>query len=282
MLPSPVENLQELISLSKIGKPLTMYCNVQAFKEKMDSGQVCLGAGITFTDITVTECVAPNMDFLWIDLEHNPITMETMTKHIIAGRATNTMSIVRIPSDEPAWIKRALDSGAEGIILPQAKSYEEVADYVSLCRYPPVGTRGFGPRRPTDYGRFRGQEYLDTANEKLFVVAQIESAGAMEDLDKIVAIEELDSLVLGPADLSGSLGHMMQTDHPVVEGAINEVISKGRANGKYIGMGLGADADFAVKWATAGVHWLQAGNDFEYMNRFSSNLVSEIHSRLSE
>jgi 2-keto-3-deoxy-L-rhamnonate aldolase RhmA len=138
-----------------------MYCHTKKFREKLDSGKLCLGPGITFADPAVTESIAPIADFVWIDLEHNPTNLQTMLAHLIAARAGGTMGLVRVASNDLGWIKRVLDSGAEGIILPQAQSYDEVAAFVSACRYPPLGTRGFGPRRPTNYGRLAGAEYLD-------------------------------------------------------------------------------------------------------------------------
>ena len=255
-----------------------MYCNTQAFRKKLDSGQLCLGPSITFCDPAVTESIAPTADFVWIDLEHNPTNLQTMLAHLIAARAGGTMGIVRIPSGEIAWIKRVLDSGAEGIILPQAGSSDEIAAYVSACRYPPMGTRGFGPRRPTNYARIGGQEYLDSANRELFVVAQIETTGALEEIERIVEIEGLDSIVVGPHDLSGSLGMLGQVEHPMVVDAINHVVTTAREAGLYVGMGMGASAEFAIKSANVGVQWLQVGNDFEYMNVFADRLYAEIRS----
>lgn len=258
-----------------------MYCNTKTFRQKLDSGQLCLGPGITFADPAVTESIAPTADFVWIDLEHNPTNLETMMGHLVAARAGGTMAIVRVPSGDVAWIKRVLDSGAEGIILPQAGSYEEVAAYVSACRYPPMGTRGFGPRRPTNYGRIGGQEYLDSANRELFVVAQIETVGALNDIDRIVKVEGLDSVVVGPHDLSGSLGMLGQVDHPTVVDAINRIVTTAREAGLYVGMGMGASAEFARKAADTGVHWVQVGNDFEYMNLFAGSLYDQIRSTAS-
>lgn len=253
-----------------------MYCNTKKFREKMDAGQLCFGPGITFADPAVTESISPSADFVWIDLEHNPTNLETMMGHLIAARAAGTMALVRVPSNDLGWIKRVLDTGAEGIILPQAQSYEDVAAFVSACRYPPLGTRGFGPRRPSNYGRISGDEYLEIANRDLFVVAQIETVRSLDEIDRIVQIDGLDSLVVGPYDLSGSLGMLGQLDHPTVVAAMRRAVSTGREAGLYIGMGMGVAPDFATQAAKMGVQWLQVGNDFEYLNLFADQLFSEI------
>jgi 2-keto-3-deoxy-L-rhamnonate aldolase RhmA len=239
--------------------------HINRMREKLQAGEVVLGAGITLSDATVTEALAPSVDFFWIDLEHNAMTTESMLGHLIAARAGGTASIVRIPSGDVGWIKRVLDSGAEGIILPRAYSAREAADFVSACRYPPLGTRGFGPRRPMQYGRLDQQEYLQQANRDLFVAVQVETIELLAELDDVLALEGLDSLVLGPQDLSGSMGRLGETTHPDVVDAMKTVASQAKSAGKFIGSGLGADPGFARVLIDCGVQWLQAGNDFEYM-----------------
>jgi 2-keto-3-deoxy-L-rhamnonate aldolase RhmA len=257
-----------------------MICNIEKFREKLAAGVFCLGAGITFSDPTVTEALADSVDFFWIDLEHNPTSLESMTGHLLAARAGGTPALVRIPSGEVAWIKRVLDAGAEGIILPQAQSAAEVRAFVSACRYPPQGTRGFGPRRPSNYGRFGGRDYLDHANRHLFVVAQVETVSALNQIDEIVEIKGLDSLVVGPYDLSGSMGMPGEVHHPDVKAAIQTVVEKSRAVGLYVGMGMGADRGHALEAAGLGVNWAQCGNDFEYMIRTVDGLFADVRGEL--
>ena len=212
--------------------------NMARMRDKLRAGKIVLGAGITLSDPTVTEAIAPSVDFVWIDLEHNALTVQAMLGHLIAARAGGCASIVRIPSGEVGWIKRVLDSGAEGIILPRAYSAREVASFVSACRYPPLGTRGFGPRRPTNYGRIEQQSYLQQANRELFVVAQVETVELIAELDDVLKLEGLDSLVLGPQDLSGSMGRLGETTHADVVAAMKTVAAKTKAAGKFVGSGL--------------------------------------------
>ena len=250
--------------------------HIQRMREKLRAGKTVLGAGITLSDPTVTEALAPSVDFVWIDLEHNALTVEAMIGHLIAARAGGCASIVRIPTNDVAWVKRVLDSGAEGIILPRAYSAQEVADFVSACRYPPLGTRGFGPRRPMQYGRLEQQAYLKQANQDVFVVAQVETKELVADLDAVLKLEGLDSLVLGPQDLSGSMGRLGDTTHPDVVAAMKTVATKARAAGKFIGSGLGANPQFAKLLLECGVQWMQAGNDFEYMIRACEQTYRDI------
>lgn len=255
--------------------------NISEMRDKIRSGELVLGAGITHSDPTVTEALAPSVDFLWIDLEHNPTTTESMVGHLIAARAGGAPSIVRIPNNDVGWVKRVLDSGAEGIILPRSYTAAEVADFVSACRYPPMGTRGFGPRRPTRYGRLGQQEYLEQANRDVFVTIQVETIELVAELDEVLKIEGLDSLVLGPQDLSGSMGRLGETTHPDVIDVMTTVAAKAKAAGKFIGSGLGADVRFAQVLIDCGVQWLQAGSDFEYMINGCDYVFGQIRKTVS-
>ncbi len=250
--------------------------HINTMREKLRAGEIVLGAGITTTDPTVTEAIAGSVDFVWIDLEHNAMTTESMLGHLMAARAGGVAAIVRIPNNDVAWIKRVLDSGAEGIILPRAYSAKEVADFVSACRYPPLGTRGFGPRRPMQYGRMEQQAYLAQANRDVFVTAQVETVELVKEIDEVLRIEGLDSLVMGPQDLSGSMGRLGQTTHPEVLDAIRTMAKKAKAAGKFLGSGLGANPAFAKTLIECGVQWMQAGNDFEYMIKGCERAFREI------
>jgi len=252
--------------------------NINKMREKLAAGEIVLGAGITTTDPSVTEALAGSVDFVWIDLEHNAMTTESMLGHLIAARAGGVAAIVRIPNNDVAWIKRVLDPGGEGIILPRSYSAKEAADFVSACRYPPMGTRGFGPRRPMQYGRMEQQAYLAQANRDIFVTVQVETVELLAEIDEVLKIEGLDSLVMGPQDLSGSMGRLGETTHPEVLNAIRSIATKAKAAGKFLGSGLGANPQFAKTLIDCGVQWMQAGLDVEYMIKGCDRTFREIRS----
>ncbi|MBK95905.1 MAG: 2-dehydro-3-deoxyglucarate aldolase [Planctomycetaceae bacterium] len=255
-----------------------MYESIQPFKAKMDAGQLCVGPTVSFSDASVTEALAASADYIWIDLEHSPTSLESMVNHIIACRACGVPGIVRVPSGEIAWIKRVLDAGADGIILPQAQTVAEVCEFVEACRYPMQGTRGYGPRRSTNYGRVQNDVYLSQANSETFVVGQIESKELVDNIDELVAIEGLDGVVIGPYDLSGSYGLPGEIDHPTVVAAIQTSIDNCRAAGIYVGVGMGSNADTARRWHAAGAHWAMVGADYQYMVQFQDQLYTKIRS----
>jgi 2-keto-3-deoxy-L-rhamnonate aldolase RhmA len=242
-----------------------MFDEIHAFRSKLAAGQRCLGAGISFSDPAVTEALGPSVDFVWIDLEHSTIGPEALLGHLIAARAAGVAALVRVAASGAARLKPVLDAGAGGIIVPQVGSAAEVREVVVDCRYPPLGRRGYGPRRPSDYGRKGGEDYLHWANESLFVSVQIENVGALAEIDDIVTIPGLDSVVLGPADLSASMGRPLKFDDPDLLAAIRRVVARGHAAGLSVGMGMGPSAAQARQAFGLGVDWIQCGGDFSYM-----------------
>jgi 4-hydroxy-2-oxoheptanedioate aldolase len=252
-----------------------MFQEIQTFRDKLKSGRACLGTGITFSDSAVTEALGASADFLWIDLEHNPISLESLHSHLIAARAAGVAALVRVPGSETPLIKRVLDSGAAGLIVPQVSSAAEVRQVVDACRYKPLGNRGFGPRRMANYGRALGPEYLEQANRQLFVAVQIENTAAMDELDAIVQVPHLDSLVIGPYDLSLSMG--VTINHPDLQAALKRIIAAAHGAGLFVGIGMSPrDTAFAVRAIELGINWLQVGSDYGYMIQFADELFAQI------
>ena len=253
---------------------------IAKFRAKLTAGQFCLAAAITFTDPLVTDALAGSVDLIWIDLEHATMSPEALQGHLMAARGQGVPTIVRVTAGETAFIKPALDAGADGIIVPQVRSAEEVRRAVADCRYPPQGSRGYGPRVPSNYGRDGGAEYVRRANAGIFAAVMIETKEAVEAIDEILAVPGLDSLVLGPMDLSGSLGHLGQAEHPDVVAAIDHVIARARAAGVFVGSGMGADAAYAVRMAKRGVQWVQIGGDYGYLVAHMDQLTQAVKAGL--
>ena len=235
-----------------------------------------MGCGITLTDPSVIEALGTRPDFYWIDLEHTPLDYQALMTHFIAVRTTARPALVRVRGSDVPSIKTVLDTGADGIIVPQIGSADEVRRVVEATRYTPLGKRGLGPRRAALYGNEDEIEYVRRANQELFISVQIENVDALAQVDKIVAVEGFDSIVIGPADLANSMGYLGQLDHPEVVAAFGTIIEKTKAAGKFVGIGLGADEDFANQAIRWGVQWLQAGCDFSYIVQRYEQLVRGI------
>ncbi|MFH1009168.1 MAG: aldolase/citrate lyase family protein [Candidatus Latescibacterota bacterium] len=255
---------------------------ITEFRRRLSEGEVLIGVSVGFTDPLVTEALADSVDFIWLDAEHSPMSPEMMSGHLLAARAKAKPAIVRIPSPDVPYIKGALDSGAEGIVVPQIQTEAEVKQVVENCRYEPVGRRGYGPRVPTNYGRDGGRDYMDRANEAIFVSVQIETRSAYDALDEIVRVPGLDSVVIGPWDLSGALGRLGEVEHPDVVAAIETIIQKAREAGIFVGAGMGPDREYACKMADRGVQWLQVGNDFSHMISHTNQVTAHIRRHLGQ
>ena len=258
-----------------------MFEAIEEFRKRLNAGEVLIGSGLSFTDAQVSDALAESIDFFWIDLEHSAMSPEAMRGHLLAARSRRTAVVVRVPGSDTAFIKPVLDAGAPGIVVPQVKSVEEVRQVVADCRYPPVGQRGFGPSVPSEYGRRGGPDYVARANASLFVSVMIETVEAVEVIEEITRIPGLDSIVMGPHDLSGSLGVLGEVEHPTVLKAQERAIAAARSAGIFVGSGLPADVDFACLQAERGIQWLQIGGDCGYMVNYADDMVANVRSRLA-
>ena len=197
--------------------------------------RVSIGAVISMSDPTVCELAGDcGMDFCWIDAEHCPMTIETVI------------------------IKPYLDLAPDGIICPMVNTPELAEAAVAACRYPPLGIRGWGPRRGVGYGGFDTQAYIKESEHYPLVICQIEHIDAVRNLDKILQVPGVDSFAIGPMDLSGSMGLLTQTDHPELNKVIDEICMKVKKAGKILGT---ASSNFP-RWKARGVDWFTGMGDW--------------------
>ena len=188
---------------------MNSFNNVERLRERMSATGMCVGSAITLSDPSVSELMAQaGYDFTWIDAEHASLDLSAIAAHIMAVRGTQAAPVVRVPCNDRNVIKPILDLAPAGMIVPMVNSAKEAADAVAACRYPPVGVRGFGPKHGIRYGDMAIDEYLENADREVLVIAQIEHAEAVENIAEILEVPGLDSICLGPNDLSGSFGKL--------------------------------------------------------------------------
>jgi 2-keto-3-deoxy-L-rhamnonate aldolase RhmA len=172
-------------------------------REKLNAGNPCIGTFVQLGHPDVTEMLSRmGFDWLVIDGEHSPMGFETMTGLLQAMNGTDCTPIVRPQWNDMVAIKRALDIGAHGVLIPWVNSREDAEYTVRACKYPPRGQRGFGPRRA---GLF-DPTYAQTANDELLVIAQIETREAVGNIDDILSVDGIDACYIGVMDLSLSYG----------------------------------------------------------------------------
>jgi 2-keto-3-deoxy-L-rhamnonate aldolase RhmA len=250
--------------------------NAKYFRDKLAAGKTLLGTCITFFDPTITEALSRVLDFVWIDTEHNAMSLERVQGHLMATKGTETTPLVRVPANDPVLIKPVLDIGAAGVIVPLVKTADDVRLAVSACKYPPEGIRGFGPRRPSGYGARGGPDFLQAANAAIITIVQIEQKEALNNLSEILAVPGLTSIVVGPNDFAGSLGYPGQPRHPEVLRAIDTVIAKSREAKVPMGIAVGDDPEILCQWADKGVNWIAMAADYGLLVRAASQLATHV------
>ena len=240
--------------------------NLSAFRAKLAAGRFCVGTTINLNDPTVSELAGEvGFDFTWIDMEHAPINIETALAHIVALRASGAAPVVRVAWNQHWLIKPIVDLAPAAIIVPMVNSAKEVREAIAACRYPPAGIRGCGPRRGMRFGEMPFGEYMEMAKCDPMVIVQFEHIDAYRHIDEILAIDELESVCIGPSDFSGSMGHVNEPFRPEIAAIIDEVAAKIKAAGKYLGTGTFASAENLALWKKRGLNWAAVTSDWGCM-----------------
>ncbi len=261
-------------------KPATPATPIEAFRAALAEDRPRIGCAVGFADPLVTDAIASSFDFVWIDLEHSTMSPEALSGHLLAARAAGVPALVRVSAAGTPFIKLVVDAGAEGVIVPQVRTPAEVKAAVSDCRYPPLGVRGFGPRVPSRYGRLPTPEVVEAANRSLFVAVQIETREAYESLEEIVRIPGLDSVVVGPWDLSGAIGALGDVESPLILDAIKRIAAVARQAGLSVGAGMGSLPAYAARLRRLGVQWLQVGGDSGYLAWAADTVAADTRAAL--
>ena len=209
----------------------------QSFKAKMRSGLAANGFWTELYSPAAAEVMAAaGYDCTMIDLEHGAGDLSDAIAVMRALNGSGCTPLVRVPANDPVWIKRVLDAGAQGVMIPAVNAPEEAEAAVAGCHYPPRGIRGMAAPivRASGYGQ-DWRRYVEEIGENLLVICQIETAAALACASEIVAVDGLDMVFLGPFDLSASLGHMGEPDHPAVRAAIAKVEKLTKSAGRLLG-----------------------------------------------
>jgi 2-keto-3-deoxy-L-rhamnonate aldolase RhmA len=203
-------------------------------KEMLIAGKTVLGAQLRFGSPAIAELFGhAGFDYVVFDMEHAPQTPVGVQQQIQALAATPATPIVRMPKCDADLPRPFLDMGAAGTLVPFVNSAEDARLGAQALRYPPEGTRGYGPSRASRYGF--DKDYFTTANDEMIFLPIIEDARAVENIEELLAVPGVDSFVIGPVDLSISLGVPMQFDHPRLKDAVRTIIRAGQAAKKPLG-----------------------------------------------
>ncbi len=214
-----------------------MSVTVNSIRQRVLNGDLLTGTFLNLgSSVTVEMSGDSGLDWLLIDLEHGPSDQDSLLHLLQAASATPASPIVRIAFNETVRFKKTLDLGAAGVMVPWIRNAEEAKEAVSAMRYPPRGIRGVAKSpRGTGFG-YNFDDYFARNHELLLTVIQIERVEALEEIDEIASIDGVDVLFIGPMDLSVSLGHPGDFQHPEQQEAYRKVIAAAKNNGKSAGI----------------------------------------------
>lgn len=233
-------------------------------KEMLKEGKTTIGAWVTIGNADVAEIMAHRgFDWLVFDTEHAPLSIGTVQNLIQATGGSDIVPIVRVAWNDMVLIKLALDIGSFGLVIPWVNTEEEAIEAVRATRYAPAGNRGVGPRRAASYGT-KLLEYLREADQEIVVVCQIETEEAIRNIEKILSVEGIDVLFIGPADLSTSLGHRGDWHHPNVEKAISRVLEACKKANVAAGI-FAMSIEDAKRYVAEGFRFVALGSDTGFL-----------------
>jgi len=236
---------------------------ITTFRDALKGGKPLIGTLLTVASPEAAEALALlGFDWIFIDLEHGSLSIKD-AQIAIQAVANRSFTLVRVPDGTPENIRRVLDTGCSGIIVPMVSSESYARKIVALSKYPPLGERSVGLGRAQGYG-LRFTDYLSSANAQTAVVVQIEHRDAIASVDQIAEVPDTDALFVGPYDLSNSMGLVGQVSHPDVVAAIDKVRAAcGRTS---LAMGIYcSNADQARNEIKAGVRMVAVGTDIMHM-----------------
>lgn len=245
-----------------------------SFRKRLISGELLIGTMVTFALPEVSELLTEvGYEWLFIDVEHGPFDTRD-AQMVLQGAGTGVPCVVRVANNDEVAIKRALDIGAAGVIVPQVNSAEQAAQVVRFSKYSPLGSRGVGLARAHRYG-LKFQEYVDSANNEIAVVVQAEHIDAIENIEAIVNVSGIDAVLVGPYDLSASLGKLGQVDDAEVVQAIKRVTEVCLAAGIRLGI-FGVSADAVKPYIDQGYTLITAGVDALMLGNSATQLLGEL------
>ena len=234
------------------------------FKHMLAAGKPQFGAWLMSAAPSTAEALGcVGYDFLVVDMEHVPVDTPQMIELLRAVAGTPASPVTRVPWNDAVMVKRALDAGAQTLMFPFVQDEREAARAVAATRYPPDGIRGAaGTHRGSRYGTI--PDYFKIAARELCVIVQVETKHAVERIAAIAAVPGVDTIFVGPGDLSASMGHLGDVAHADVQAQLAHAAAECTRLGKPCGI-LAANPDMAARFAGYGYSWIAIGSDMSMM-----------------
>ena len=229
-------------------------------------GEPVFALGVSTTDArTATTLANLGFDFLWIEQEHGPVSLESVSNLVLATRGSRTVPFVRVPAPVDWMAKPVLDSGALGVVFPHVNTAEDARRVVQACKFPPLGHRGVG----TGVGGIRWaspEGYYEFANRNVMTIVIVEEGTAVENVEAIAATPGLEMVFIGTTDLSASLGVRGQPNHPKMQAAIERIIAACKKNKVWVGTNASPTVEGIKQQMAQGLQWFFAGYSDTLLN----------------
>ena len=244
-------------------------------RARLEAGEFVAGVTITTNSIEAAARAATlGFHFLWMEMEHSPITLETLRAAVLATRGLPAMVFARVPVVELWTAKRVLDQGVSGVIFPFTSTPELAKTAATACKYPPVGRRGSGAGLASAYWPEQGI-YHDSADANVMVITVIEEARAVDQIEEIAATPGIDVLFIGTSDLSFSLGLRGRQDEPLLDEAIAKVVAAGKRHNKFLGRPA-ASAERIAHYREQGFQFFQCTTELGLMAMGARQLLEPL------
>ena len=245
-----------------------------AFKHALAAGKPQIGLWSSLSSSYGVEVIAgAGFDWILLDSEHSPADLENLLTQLQAAAPYPTHAVVRVPWNDMVTIKRTLDIGAQSLLIPYVSTADEARAAVSYTRYPPAGVRGVaGTTRATRFGRIK--DYARRAHEEICLLVQVETQAALDSIEAICAVDGVDGVFIGPADLHASLGRAGEIAHPEVKPVIDQALRRIRKSGKAPGILTPNEGD-ARRWLECGALFVAVGADVGILARGAESLADK-------
>ncbi len=240
---------------------------MNSLKEKIKNKSKMIGTHVSLSDPCVSEIFGyMDFDYIWIDMEHTYIDCEVLYRHLNAAKAAGGSVIVRIPQHDYNTLKRVLEMGVDGIVFPMITSMEQAKADIEHTLYPPLGVRGFGPRRAVRYGLDSVDKYIREDSLDICRFIQVEHIAAIDILEELVSLPYIDGFIFGPFDLSGSIGELGNVYGERMTKLVGQAVNMIKAAGKYCGLSIGDFTKEGLRhWSDLGIDMISAGGETDYL-----------------
>ena len=256
--------------------------NNSILKKKLHNKELSIGSWLTIPHQAVIEILSTaGFDWLTIDMEHSPISIETIMNLIGHIQGNGMQALVRVSKNEEVAIKRVLDAGADGVIVPMIRNKEEAKQAVDYVKYPPLGKRGVGLNRAQKYGT-AFDTYQKWIKDSAVVIAQIEHIDAVNNLEDIFSVVGIDGIIVGPYDLSASMGYPGEYDRPDVKEALSRIDVVAKKLNKPLGFHIvESDHSKVLKKINKGYSFLAFSLDFFFLGDKARNEMDLLKSKIN-